>query len=282
MRRASDLIANEVIPSLGPSLFPELRQQFDLQGKSTDARRLESPLQNRTGRRSRQCRQVLTEGSKELKARRARNARRPRSDRSGKWLESGQKTDKQFRAAAFRSLAHSTKEEALDALLKGILDTQEMAIHAHAAMKTTPHPRRRHGSSRSSKKSWRRGKRSKTRRNRRKPPQVQPKENPSSRSANSSWPRPRSTFTGCWSCWRAGDDPKKLSRLLPLLQHKDTDTHVAALQALAATRDPQALAAIVPLIDDGKDAIWQAAIWAMVFLPPEQHFDTLPRWPEAV
>jgi HEAT repeat protein len=275
----SDLIAQEVIPSLGRALLPELRQQFDLQGKSADARRLRAICKIAPEEGAALCRKVIAEGSKELKPVALEMlADLVPAEAEVIGLEMlAKKPDQQFRAAALRSLAHSTKDEALEALLKGISDTAEVWSPAHQALKLTPHPQatpRLLTLLQEKLDAWK---------------AVQTKKEPKETATATT--KSKSKAKGPTREQQLADakdevhrvllvlqtrhDPQAVPDLLPLLQHKDTEVRVWAIEALAATRDPKALDAIVPLIEDSKEPVWQAAIQATIFLPPEQHFDIL-------
>jgi HEAT repeat protein len=273
----SDLIAQHVIPSLGPILLPELRQQFNLQGKSADARRLKAICKIAPEEGAALCRKVLAEGSKELKPvalEQLADLAPAEAERIG--LEMlAQKPDKVFRAAALRGLARSTKDEALDALLKGIHDTHEVWYSARAGMTITPHSQatpRLQALLVDKMETW------KTLQT-----QKEPKEAAATKGkAKAKGPtreqrvaEAKDEVRRVLEVMQGRRDAKSVPGLLPLLQHKDTDVRVWGINALAATREPKALAAIVPLIEDSKEAVWQAAIRSTIFLPPAQHFDTL-------
>lgn len=273
----SDLIAQQVIPSLGSAMLAELRQQFDGQGKSADARRLKAICKIAPEEGTALCRKTLAEGSKELKpvALELLAEMAPvEAEQTGLKLLA-QKPEQHLRAAALRSLARSTKDEALEQLLLGVIDTPEVWNQAHEAMKSTPHPQatpRLVALLQEKLEAWQ---------------ILQAKKEPKDSSSASTKGKTK-VSTREKQLAEAKDevhrvllvlqsrrDPKAVAALVPHLQHKETNVRVWTVEALAATRAPEALAAIIPLLKDGKEAVWQAAIRACAFLPPAQHFDTL-------
>lgn len=273
----ADLIALEVIPAAGSALLPELRKQLDLHGKGADVRRLKALCKVSPQEGADLCRKILAEGGRDLKPAALEllaDLVPQEAEQIGQDLLA-RKPDQQLRAAVLRSLARSRKDEALDVLLTGIEDTSEVWHQAHYALTVTPHPQ---ATSQllvlltQKLDSWK---------------SLQVQKEPKAPNATGSKGKTKTSkreeqlttvkeeVRRLLQVLQARRDPQCVSILLPQLKHKDTDTRVAVVEALAATNDPHALEAVAALVEDTNQAVWQTAIQSMRSFPPEKQFEIL-------
>ncbi|HWG44441.1 MAG TPA: HEAT repeat domain-containing protein [Gemmataceae bacterium] len=140
----ADLVADKVLPAVGRGVLPDLLAKLNLQGKSADARRLRAVCKIDPKLGAELVRKGLSEGSPALKIQSLEclpDVGRPgEAEKAG--LELCREKKKDVRVAALRALRKATSDEALEALIQTLLESDWQIVQpAQEVLAELPHPK---------------------------------------------------------------------------------------------------------------------------------------------
>jgi HEAT repeat protein len=261
-----DVLSEQALPAFGAALLSDLRGRLNLQGTFADARRLRAlcaidPKQGAT-----LCRQAVADGSPAVKEHALRlltrlapaDAERAALDvlaSKGRW---------ELREAAFRVLAASRDDRALDALVKALGSTDDLWGTVEDVLAHNPHPRATARllallaellASEAEAVAAARAKKGK-----------------SGASPDDLRQRVR-CVAGVLGTRK---DAAAVPELIDLLKNKAVELREAALDALCDLGDVKGLRAAADRMDDAK--VWQSAARAAWLLPEPERYERLAPW----
>jgi HEAT repeat protein len=135
--------ATDWLPRFGRAILPDLQSGLDLQGKRADARRLQTICRIDPSVGAGLCRKALQEGSVALRIQALEclpDVGKPgEAEKEG--LSLAQDGNRDVRMAAMTALCRGTSNEALEALVAGLGDTDDKVQHtAQESLTELPHP----------------------------------------------------------------------------------------------------------------------------------------------
>ncbi|HEX5272911.1 MAG TPA: HEAT repeat domain-containing protein, partial [Gemmataceae bacterium] len=269
-----DVLADGALAAFGASLLPDLRDGLDLKGGVADARRLRalSALVPKEGIVL--CRQAIAEGSATMKPQAIRLLTRlaPAEAERAALEAVASKGRWELREAAFRALATSRDDRALDALLTALVDGDDPFGIVEDVLGRLPHPRA-------------------TERLVEGMAQLRAAHAEASAAARAKKAAPRGKGKAPPSADEIGvriggvagvlgkrKDAAAVPALVGLLDHKNVGVRECALGALADLGDLQGLRTAADRMSDAK--VWESAARAAWRLPEPERYQRLAPWVE--
>jgi HEAT repeat protein len=258
-----DLLSERALPAYGKCLLPDLIGGLNLQGGVADARRLRTICALDTKQGAAMCRQALAEGGTAVKVQALRSLTRlapTEAERAALELL-GSKGRWELREAAFRALADSRDDRALDVLVSALGSRDDLWGTVEDVLARQPHPR---ATARVADLLSRL--------------RASETEAVAAARAKKGKPGPDSDDLRMRICCVAGvlgarKDAAAVPALVELLEHKNVEVREAALDALCDLGDGKGLRAAADRMDDAK--VWPSAARAAWRMPEPERYQRL-------
>jgi HEAT repeat protein len=273
------VVAEKALPAFGKPILGELERTFDLaKGKAPDARRLVAICAIDPKKGAALCRQALTEGSNPVKVQglKSLSVLAPEETEKAALMLLDQKASEQVHGAAYYALATGKTDDALEALLKGMLSNKWSYHHVtHNSLRKLQHPKATARLLEELDKALEDVKTRTAAKKKRKPgtkgkTKAQIKaEQDEERKLNEAI----GLVARLINVLGQRRDKKAVGPLIDLLGHANPNIRETASGALIASGERAALDAVANLIDDKH--LWHHAIRAAWQLPPKERFDRL-------
>jgi HEAT repeat protein len=268
-----DVLGEQALPAFGATLLPELRTGLNLQGGIADVRRLRALCAVDPKPGTAACRQALAEGSTAVRVEALRQLTRlspAEAERAA--LESvASKGRQSLREAAYRTLADSRDDRALEALVTALGDENGEWGIAWDSLARQRHPRTTArllemlADIRSSEAEAARARKARPKGRGKAAPDADEVRNAIGRVARVLGER---------------QDRAAVPALIDLLGHKSADLRIVVIGSLESMGDLQGLRAAADLMGDAKVGAWPAgAAW---LLPEPERYERLAPWVKAL
>jgi HEAT repeat protein len=261
-----DVLSEQALPAFGAALLPELRGRLNLQGTFADARRLRAlcALDPKGG--AALCRQAIADGSPAVKEHALKLLTRlaPADAERSALDVLASKARWELREAAFRALAASRDDRALDTLVSALGSRDDLWGTVEDVLIRQPHPRATArllallAALRASEAEAVAAARAKKGKSEPSPDDM------------------RQRIRCVAGVLGARKDAAAVPALVELLEHKNVELREAALDALCDLGDVKGLRAAADRMGDAK--LWQSAARAAWRLPEPERYERLEPW----
>jgi HEAT repeat protein len=264
-----DFLSERALPAFGAAVLHDLGDGLSLQGGVADARRLRAICALDPKQGAALCRQAIAEGSPTMKAQALRSLIRlapAEAERIGLELVAG-KGRWEVREAAFLALAKSRDDRALEALVSALGDRDDGWRRVDDVLAELPHPRTTARLvERLTELVAAEAEAIAADRSKKAPPKGKGKAAPSADDV-------RQVIGTVASVLGERKDPQAVPALVALLDHKSAEVREAVLDALTALGDLKGLRAAADRMSDAK--VWESAARAAWRLPARERYDRL-------
>jgi HEAT repeat protein len=261
-----DVLSEQALPAFGAALLPELRGRLNLQGNFADARRLRAVCALDPKGGTVLCRQAMTDGSAAVKEHALKLLTRLAPADAERYALDvlASKARWELREAAFRALAASRDDRALDVLVNALGSKDDLWGTVEDVLIRQPHP-------------------SVTARLVDLLARLRVSESEAVAAARAkkgkSGPSPddmRQSLRCVAGVLGLRKDAAAVPALIELLENKNVELREAALDALCDLGDVKGLRAAADRMDDAK--LWQSAARAAWRLPEPERYERLEPW----